>query len=627
MCGIAGIVALAGAAPDSATIQAMCDAIRHRGPDDAGYFVEGPVALGMRRLAIIDLVTGHQPIFNEDRTACIVFNGEIYNYRELRDQLIAAGHRFATHSDTEVIIHLWEQYGTEFAERLNGMFAVAIWDLRARKLLLARDHVGIKPLYYARGSDSFVFGSEVKALLACGRVGSTLEIDALGQFLAWEYVPGTRTMMKEIRRLGAGQMLELDLATGKLSFARFWRVPQPVQASARARSPKEWADELDATIAAAVRRQMIADVPLGAFLSGGVDSSLVVHAMGSAHSFSIGFEDPSYDETQWSKRVAEHLGVNHEIEIIQPQVRELFELLMQGMDDPIGDFSIFPTYLVSRLARRQVTVALSGDGGDELFGGYDTYDAQQRSRLWRKLPLFLRSGLIEPLTQALPPSAAKKGLVNKAKRFVEGAALDERLGHARWRLFAADSLIKGLLTPMARAEMHTPIGDHILALHDEAGMLDERDKALYVDLRSYLVDNCLIKVDRMSMLCSLEVRVPLLDREVVDLAFRMPSNLKYRAGETKILLKQVAARHVPRECVYRSKQGFSIPIKNWLKEQFRPLLNEYLDRRRVAREGIFNPETIERLRAEHDANIANHSHLLWGLLMFSKWRELWKVTA
>jgi asparagine synthase (glutamine-hydrolysing) len=621
MCGIAGYASFDNRPAEASLIQAMCDAIRYRGPDDAGYHVDGPVALGMRRLSIIDLSTGHQPIFNEDRSACIVFNGEIYNYQELRAELLAAGHRFTTQSDTEVILHLWEQYGRGFADRLNGMFAVAIHDFRRRRLLLARDHLGIKPLYYSLTPTALVFGSEIKCLFATPFVGRTLDVDAAAQFIAWEYVPGERTLVKEVSRLAPGALMEIDIATGTVDRESFWHLPAPDTAFDRA-SEAELADRLDATIRAAVRRQMVADVPLGAFLSGGVDSSLVVASMGAAHTFSIGFDDPSYDETQWSERVARHLGVNHTVEIIRPDVRDLFDRLVGIFDDPIGDFSIFPTYLVSRLAREHVTVALSGDGGDELFGGYETYLAQEKARYWQRIPAWLRSGVIQPLAAA----AEKKGLRNKIKRFVEGASLDPALGHARWRQFADETLRRSLFAPRWQSSIVTPAAEHILALRREAADLDERDRALYVDVRSYLVDNCLPKVDRMSMACSLEVRVPLLDREVLDFAFRLPSRHKFDQNQTKILLKKVAARHVPRECVYRGKQGFSIPIKHWLRNEFAPLVDEYLGETRLRRDGLLDPGVVARLRTEHDSGRANHSHLLWGLLVLSKWQETWGVS-
>jgi asparagine synthase (glutamine-hydrolysing) len=626
MCGIAGIVSTRAPQPSRDELVRMCDAMTHRGPDDAGYLVDGAVALGMRRLSIIDIAGGHQPMFNEDETVAAVFNGEIYNHRELRLWLESEGHRFRTGSDTEVIVHLWEQVGLEFPKYLNGMFAIGLFDRARNSVVLTRDHVGIKPLYYSIDARGMVFGSEVKVLLASGRVERRLDIDGLGQFLAWEYVPGAGTLMRDVRRLEPARSLVFDVATGNCSVQRFWH-PLAVAGSHKERSAAAWEDDVDAAIRRAVKSQMMSDVPLGAFLSGGVDSSLVVASMGKSDTFSIGFDDPSYDETRWSGRVAAHLGVAHHVEIIRPDVLELFESLMHFMDDPIGDFSIFPTYLVSRLASQHVKVVLSGDGGDELFGGYESYIAEQRFRSWCRIPAWLRHRLLEPAAQAIRPTAAKKGLVNKAKRFVEGARLDPALGHARWRMFCDEAMLTRLLTVEARQSVTTPVGQHVLDLRDEAQGRDSRDQALYVDFGSYLVDNCLAKVDRMSMACSIEARVPLLDREVVELAFRLPPDLKYTRKASKILLKRVASRYVPRECVYRPKEGFSIPMKHWLKTDLRELVERYLEPGRLRAEGLFEPGVVGRLWSEHLNNRANNSHLLWSLLVFQQWRDRWRVPS
>ncbi|MEX0653273.1 MAG: asparagine synthase (glutamine-hydrolyzing) [Phycisphaeraceae bacterium] len=627
MCGIAGIVPFAAdVRAEMGPLHAMCDAMRHRGPDDIGAEVRDGVALGMRRLAIIDLAGGRQPIANEDGSVRVVFNGEIYNYRELRRELQAQGHRFTTDTDTEVLVHLYEEHGLAMADRLNGMFAIALHDLRRRRVVLIRDHLGIKPLFYSHDRRRLVFGSEVKVLLASGLVERELDVDALGQFLAWEYVPAPATLLTSVRKLEAGCLLDVDLDTGEARQQRYWDVPvQPADRDA-VRSPAEWEEAVDAKVGEAVRRQLVSDVPLGAFLSGGVDSSLVVAGMGGqARTFSIGFNDASYNELPWAQRVAKHLGVDHDYATIEPDVAGLFDHLMQFMDDPIGDFSIFPTYLVSKHARRGVTVALSGDGGDELFGGYETYLAQAKARQWQRIPGMLRRGVLEPTLRAVPPSPKKKGLLNKAKRFVEGFEHDTGLGHARWRLFAGDAMRRELFTPAAQAKLTTPAGAHIERLYQQADGADELDRALYVDVKSYLVDNCLVKMDRMSMATSLEARVPLLDKELVELAFAMPAALKIADGQTKALLKRVAARHVPRACIYRPKEGFSIPIKHWLKTDFRPLMEELLSPGRLREQGLFNVATVRRMKAEHLADRANHSHVLWSLMVFQDWRARWGV--
>ena len=383
---------------------------------------------------------------------------------------------------------------------------------------------------------------------------------------------------------------------------------------------------VDARFAECVRRQLVSDVPLGAFLSGGVDSSLMVAAMGPATTFSIGFDDPSYNELDWARRVARHLGVDHHDRIIAPTVVDLFDDLMTHLDDPIGDFSIFPTYLVSRLAREHVTVALGGDGGDELFGGYETYLADGWARMYARLPRLVRAGVIEPVVRALRPRPVKKGLVNKAKRFVEGLAHPAALGHARWRVFDG-GVRESLFTPEARTAMTAPVDGHITALFARAGARDPLNRSLYVDLKSYLCDNILVKVDRMSMAVSLEARVPYLDPELVALAFRIPQEHKVTFRRTKVLLKRVAARHVPAECVYRPKEGFSIPIKTWLAGEFRPLMESLLAPRRLREEGVFSTACVERLKAEHLSGRANHSHVLWSLMVFQAWRDRWLAAA
>jgi len=622
MCGITGIAALNGSpSPTWEQLEKMCDTIYHRGPDQDGMDVRAGVALGMRRLSIIDLSGGKQPIFNGERTVLTVFNGEIYNFRELRRHLESRGYVFATHTDTEVIVYAYEEYGVEFPKYLNGMFAIALHDTVRQKLFLVRDHLGIKPLYYAYDGKYLVWGSEIKAILASGLVERTLDLDALGEFFAWEYVPGKATLFKEIRKLEPGEMLEIDLQKPQCEPRAFWDVP--LGGEDPSLSETEWEDLVEAQVRKSVQMQLVSDVPLGAFLSGGVDSSLVVASMGEAQTFSIGFDDASYNELQWAQRVAQALGVNHVDEIIQPDVAELFEHLMHFFDDPIGDFSIFPTYLVSKLARQHVTVSLSGDGGDELFGGYETYLADDRARQYQRIPAFIRQGAIEKVVKTLKPQPQKKGTINKAKRFVEGLEHPADLSHARWRLFVGDAVRQELFSSEAVEAMATPAADHILKLFARAGERQPLNRSLYVDVKSYLSDNILTKVDRMSMAVSLEARVPYLDPDLVELAFRIPDKFKVRDGNTKVLLKSVAARQVPSECIYRPKEGFSIPIKHWLGTKFRPILEACTDRQTIAEQGIFNPEMIARLKTEHLSGIANHSHILWSLIVFQTWRRLW----
>lgn len=621
MCGIAGIVAFAdGPQPEMVRLRAMCDAMVHRGPDSEGTDIRNGVALGMRRLSIIDLAGGSQPIFNEDKSILCVFNGEIYNYRELRRELESCGHTFLTNSDTEVIVHGYEEYGEDFPVRLNGMFAIALHDTAKKKLLLVRDHVGIKPLYYAWDGKHLVFGSEVKVLLASGLVQKVLNVDALGQFLAWEYVPGPMTLLQAVKKLQPAHLLAIDLASPALQPRPYWDIPMP---DGSAHSPAEWEERVDDLLRTCVVRQLVSDVPLGAFLSGGVDSSLVVAAMGRAQTFSIGFDDPSYNELHWARQVANHLGVDHKDEVLKPDILELFHHLLHFMDDPIGDFSIFPTYLVSALARRHVTVSLSGDGGDELFGGYETYVADRKAAQYAGVPRIVRKGLIEPLISALKPQAAKKGLINKARRFVEGVNLPPHLAHCRWRIFAGEARLAQLFTPDAARQLVTPVDAHIGRLFAQAGNRDPLTRCLYVDVKSYLCDNILTKVDRMSMAVSLESRVPYLDPELVALAFAIPPELKVAGNTTKVLLKKVAARHIPAPCVYRPKEGFSIPIKHWLTTTLRPLMEDVLAEKPIKEQGLFDWQAIEKLKKEHLQGRENHSHQLWSLIMFQAWARKW----
>ena len=623
MCGICGIASLMNAEPPKARqIGRMCATIVHRGPDDEGLEVRDGVGLGMRRLAIIDLAGGSQPIYNEDRSIRIVFNGEIYNFQELKTDLTRRGHRFYTNSDTEVIVHAYEAYGDAFPDCLNGMFAFALHDEKKKRLILARDHLGIKPLFYYHDDRHLIWGSEIKAILASGLIDRKLNIDALAQFLSWEYIPGDQTLFTSVHKLKPGHVLNFDLTTGAVAIREYWDIPQNNPESKM--SLTDWTVKVDQKIQECVRRQLISDVPLGAFLSGGVDSSLVVAAMGgAANTFSIGFDDPSYNELRWARQVASHLGVHHKDAVIKPDILDLFDHLMYFMDDPIGDFSILPTYLVSQHARKDVTVSLSGDGGDELFGGYETYIAEMKARQYSHIPKLLRRNLIEPAISVLKPRPEKKGLVNKAIRFVEGMRHPQEARHARWRLFVSDLMRRQIFTPEALEQITTSSVHHIAELFQKAEQREPISQALYVDVKSYLVDNCLVKMDRMSMAVSLEARVPLLDKELVELAFQIPDHLKVNGGQTKVLLKRVASMHVPRECAYRPKEGFSIPIKNWLATNLKSLMEELLSPDTIRRQGLFESNMIERLKKEHLRSAANHSHTLWSLMVFQAWRKKW----
>lgn len=624
MCGISGVVRLDPRQQVSQSdLKRMCDTIVHRGPDDEGYHVRGNVGLGMRRLSIIDLAGGHQPISNEDGCIWIVFNGEIYNFDELRTELRHKGHEFSTNSDTEVIVHAYEEYGDDCVNRLNGMFAFAIWDDRNQKLLLARDRVGIKPLYYYAGSDCLVFGSELKAILEYPGIPRDLDHAALDTFLTFEYIPAPSSIFKNIKKLKPGHLLTLQ--GGKVSIRKYWDV-----AGERLEgSEEELGRSLYEILKDAVRMRLISDVPLGAFLSGGVDSSTIVCMMSEimdrpVKTFSIGFDDPSYNELDYARAVARHFGTDHYDLVIQPDIVGLVESLVGAMDEPFADVSMFPTFLVSKLARENVTVVLSGDGGDELFAGYDWYVADRLERRYRVLPGIVRNTLIPSLVNLIPPTSQKKGVVNKIKRFVEGSVQSPRLRHFRWNTFQTAQTKNRLYGDAMKSSLngHNPYETFTEYLETNDGG-DPLWQSQYADIKTYLVDDILTKVDRMSMAVSLEARTPFLDHRVVEFAAGLPSDLKLNGSTTKYLLKKAMKGKLPDDVLKRRKEGFSIPIKNWLKDELRPMMEEVLSADRLKDEGLFNPQYVEVLKQQHLKGSANHSHQLWSLMVFEIWRDMY----
>ncbi len=628
MCGICGFVSFAGeSSPDVYTLGAMCQTLIHRGPDDSGTFANGHAHLGMRRLSIIDLATGRQPMRNEDGTIWCVFNGEIYNYRELRADLEERGHRFTTQSDTEVIVHAYESFGPRCVEKFNGMFTIALWDESTQQLFLARDRLGIKPLYYWSDGRQLVFGSELKALLRHPAVPREVDLAALDHFLALEYIPAPLSILRDVYKLPAGHWL-LFQDTGRndnRAYCRqdmYWDIPdQPITSSA-----EECVEQLRELIDDAVRLRLISDVPLGAFLSGGIDSSTIVESMSRAmdrpvKTFSIGFGDPTYNELPYARAVAKRYHTEHTEEMLQPNMGELVHKLLTHLDEPLGDFSIFPTFLVSQLARQHVTVALSGDGGDELFGGYDTYVAQRMDRYYRWLPAVARRQL-SSLFARIPPRPAKKGLFNKTQRFLEGAALPPELQHTRWMIFLPPAARQSLYHPAMWEQLeHAGTLDPLYSRFQQAAGRSPLAMQQYVDVKSYLVDNILTKVDRMSMAASLEARVPLLDHRIVEFALNLPDEMKLRGKTTKWILRQAMTGRLPDSILRKPKEGFSIPLKHWLRGPLRPLMNELLSPAVIQQMGYFRPETIQQWLQEHQTNRANHSHRLWALMVFTMWHN------
>jgi asparagine synthase (glutamine-hydrolysing) len=624
MCGISGIVYCDRDKPVSLDdLRQMCATLVHRGPDDQGFFVNRNVGLGIRRLNVIDLMTGQQPISNEDHRIWIVFNGEIYNYRELRNELQDKGHKFSTNTDTETIVHAYEEHGEDCVKKLNGMFAFAIWDGRQQKLVLARDRLGVKPLYYFVNNQCLVFGSELKAILECREVPRAIDFEALDSFLTFEYIPAPLSIFEGIKKLPAGHTLVLQ--EGEVSVHRYWDVPfQRLKGD-----EEELSQTLYDLLKDSVRMRLVSDVPLGAFLSGGIDSSTIVCLMSEiidrpVKTFSIGFDDHSYNELEYARAIARHFNTDHHELTIQPDIIHLVENLVSYLDEPLADVSIFPTYLVSQLARQKVTVVLSGDGGDELFAGYEWYLAEKIERYYRRLPSVLRNRWIPDVIGRIPPSSRKKGFINKLKRFVEGSTFPDSLEHFRWNVFLTDQN-KNLLysEELKRSVNHQ---DPCFKWMTYLNVFDAADplwRQQFADIKTYLADDILVKVDRMSMANSLEARTPYLDYRVVEFAAGLPSALKLNGFQTKYLLKRCMATKLPRTILNRKKEGFSIPMKNWLKQELRPMMEEVLSSARIKQEGLFSASYIEKLKANHLKGIANCSHQLWSLMVFEIWRDMY----
>jgi len=588
----------------------MSTTLVHRGPDSDGQLVDGRAGLAARRLSIIDLETGDQPIANEDGTIHVVQNGEIYNYCELRAGLELAGHRFATRSDTEVLVHLYEEHGDRFAERLRGMFAVALWDAGQRRLVLARDPFGIKPLYYRVAGDELAFASELRALPR-----GEIDFDALEAFLAFNSIPGPYSIFRDVRKLPPGHLLVWK--HGEVRVTRFAR-PAPTAASEiRRESADELAEELRGRLRDSVRAHLIADVPVGVLLSGGVDSSMLAalaaqESSEPVHTFSIGFEERSFDELDDARAVAQLYGTRHEELVLRPDAALLLPALADVFDEPFADSSALPTYLVSELAARNVKVALSGEGGDELFGGYYTYAADLLALRFGRL-----APLARPLVERLPSSSRKASFDYKAKRFVRGATLPSLERHHAW---------KEIFSPEARAELtlqrpgFDPV-DLLRTRYAETEGAELLARLQDVDLGIYLVDDLLVKTDRASMAHSLEARVPYLDPLVAGLAEALPTRLKVSRLRKKRLLRAAAAPLLPRGIVYGRKRGFSIPAAAWLRGELEPFARDVLSTGTLRRQAFFRPEPVTRLLDRHVAGKEDLSRQLWSLLAFTLWYE------
>lgn len=626
MCGIAGYINLDPARPASADdVARMCDTIVHRGPNDMGVMADGPVAIGMRRLSIIDVATGHQPIANEDKSVWIVFNGEIFNHAPLRAGLASRGHSFRTASDTETILHLYEEQGPDCVQELRGMFAFAIWDRRAGSLFLARDRLGIKPLFYARTGDRLAFASEMKALLALGGLQPEMDWTALDAYFTYTYIPAPLTIYRGIRKLEAGH--HLKVAGDRVESARYWDLSF---ADKHRGSDQDIAEGFLDVMRESVEMRLMSEVPLGAFLSGGVDSGLVVSLMSGqgrepVRTFTIGFGGSTgdfIDERPYARQIATRYGCDHrEIEVV-PRIEEALAATVNAFDEPFADDSVIPTFHICEAAKRHVTVILTGLGGDENFAGYERHLGLSLSGSYSRLPSFLRRGLMAPLAAALPESRDGGNRVDHLKRFVRGDSLGPARRYQSYLRTMAPEARRRLYTPGIAAEVDFDLVEQLGWRHFEA--LEEGDildRALYQDLMMYLPDDILALSDRIGMLHSLELRVPFIDHKVVEYCARIPARLKISRLDKKHLLKSAARRHLPDSVIDHRKQGFSSPMAIWLREDLRGMVEDRLAAPRLARQGIFDPGAVASLVGDHFARRRLANKEIFSLIMFDQWDQ------
>jgi asparagine synthase (glutamine-hydrolysing) len=619
MCGIAGIVAGdSDARVDTAQVHEMCAAIVYRGPDDEGIYVDGAVGLGIRRLSIVDVSGGHQPIHNEDRTVWVVLNGEIYNFVELRTELEAQGHIFYTKSDTEVIVHAYESYGSDCVSKLRGMFAFALYDFRHRKLLLARDRLGKKPLHYAVHKGTLYFGSEIKSILAAAPDLATVDHEAVAQFFHYGYIPDPYTIFSAAKKLPPGYWLEF--AGNSVQLQKYWDLPQFCSSVL---PETECLEQLESTLEDAVRMRLISEVPLGALLSGGVDSSTVVAMMARISSkpvktFSIGFSHADFNEAPYARSIAARFATDHHELIVDADLWGTLQSLTSILDEPFADSSIIPTYHVARMARRHVTVALSGDGGDELFAGYESYVVNNNRRYLDLIPSWVGPHYHKFVYPLLPARLRNRKF---AYNFVLGPR--ERFVSGRAALPAYDPDLTILSPQFLRLVADSEqAGSITRRFYDNAPAPDLISRMQYADIKTYLTADVLTKVDRMSMVCSLEVRCPLLDHVFVELAARLPISMKIRKGTRKYLLRRLAEKlGVPREALNRPKQGFALPLKHWMRAELKNEITAMLLESRTLQRGYFQKAGIERMLREHHQGERDHSSTLWQLLAFELWHR------
>jgi asparagine synthase (glutamine-hydrolysing) len=627
MCGLTGIFEYGRLTKiPQELVHCMNETIVHRGPDDEGIFVGPGVGLGFRRLSIIDLAGGHQPISNEDGGCWVMLNGEIYNYPELRKELLEKGHKLATSSDTETIVHLYEEYGESCFSRLRGMFAIVLWDSKKRQLLLARDRVGKKPLFYSADQSRIIFGSELKALLAGGGFSQEMDLQALYDYFSFGYIPAPKTIYRAVRKVLPGHYV-LVSSDGTLQERSYWEL---TFAETEHRSEKEWCERIREQLSDAIRIRLMSDVPLGAFLSGGIDSSSVVAGMAklanhAVTTCSIGFDDPEFDESKYARQVAAQFHTDHHDRIVRPEALTIVDKLTWHYDEPFADSSAIPTYYVSWVARQNVTVALGGDGGDENFAGYRRYVFDRRENILRQfVPARIRSTLFGPLGRWYPPLAwaprvlrAKATFQSLSRNSLEGYfnSISVFRCDEKDRLFSLDY----------RKQLNKYDSIEVLRHHyDRAGTQDPLSRIQYVDIKTYLPDDILVKVDRASMAVSLEVRAPFLDHRFMELMARIPSSLKLRGQQGKYILKKAMEPVLSADILYRPKQGFAVPLARWFREDLKDMAYETIFR---VRDGILDPKYLETIWNEHQRKTFDRSAYLWAVLMFRKWQSRFAASA
>ncbi|MDI6752071.1 MAG: asparagine synthase (glutamine-hydrolyzing) [bacterium] len=622
MCGICGKLLLDGTTPKKDLILKMCDTIRHRGPDDEGVYIGKNIGLGHRRLSIIDLSTGHQPLSNEDDTIWIVFNGEIYNFQEIRPNLISRGHRFKTKTDTETVIHLYEEYGVDCVQHLRGMFAFAIWDEPNKRLFLARDRIGKKPLCYSLTRNSFVFASELKAILEDIDINKEINLEAIHHYLTYQYVPSPLTIFTQIKKLPPGHIMVVE--DGKLKrLERYWRPEYKPKTSL---SEPEIIESILEILKEATRIRLISDVPLGAFLSGGIDSSAIVAMMSQlmnepVKTFSIGFPEASFNELSFARIIADRFKTEHHEKIVKPDALDILPKIVWHYDEPYADSSCIPTYYLSQMTRQKVIVALNGDGGDETFAGYERYVAYKLTSCYEKVPKFIRDGISASL-KAFPESSSRQNFIRKAKRFTEVMAEPNERRYIRWLSIFSNEMKERIYSEEMKERMRKIDSVQMIAdSFKRSGTDDLLDTLLFVDTMNYLPFDLMVKVDIASMAHSLECRSPFLDHKLVEFAASIPSNLKLKGGETKHILKKALAKILPKEILNRGKMGFGVPLSFWFREELKDYAQEILLCKKADNRGYFEQKEIKNLLKEHISGRTNHSYRIFSLLMLELWHQ------